>query len=289
MQNPFFYNNLYVMQKTLTQQGTTRGLSPNIWSRVAGGMLSTDGLLTGYFNGDDFTCFGDTYTLASNLGRYAGEAGAYRAYQDTGDVITQLATEVGGVIDITTTTTDNNETWIQPGQATSVFGKVASTSSKLMIFECRVRMSQVTDTYNMFAGMSEEGLAAADTITDAGALASKDLIGFWVLEADGDSLKYGYRKAGQTAQTLGTYGTALAATTWYKLGWVFDPSPQVPPSKRLTFFVNNVEQTTYGTDSLISAATFPDGEELNFLLGIKNQTNVGKSLQCDWYAMYQAG
>lgn len=289
MTNPFFMSQLYTMHKSLTGQGTTRGLSPQIWNRLAGGMLSTDGILNGFFNGDDFTCFGDTYALAANVGRYAGECGAYRSYQDTGDVISQLATEVGGVLDITTTTTDNNESWIQPGNATSVFGKVLASAPKMLLFEARIRPLQVTDTYNTFCGMSEEGLAAADTITDAGALASKDLLGFWVLEADGDSLKFGWRKAGQAAVTLGTYGTALAANTWYKVGFAYDPSPHIPPAKRLTFYVNNVEQTTYGTDTLLAAATFPDGEELGMLFGIKNQTNVGKTVQMDWWQAYQQG
>lgn len=274
-----------IMHKSLTAHGTGSGLSPNIWSRLLKGGVSPD-TDRGVFLFDDFCTFGDTYAVASNVGRYASEAGAYRSYEDTGDAVTQLATEVGGVLNITTAGTDNNETWIQPGHLTSVIGKVSSSSPKKLLFEARVRPTLVTNTLNWFVGMSEEGLAAADTITDAGALASKDLLGFWVLEDDGDALKFGYRKAGQTGVTVGTYGTALAAATWVKVGFAMDPSPGVPPSKRISFYVNNTEQTSYVAESALDDATFPDGEELNMLFGIKNQTGSARTIGMDWWACY---
>lgn len=286
MLNPFFYNNLYTMHKSLTGHATSRGFSPQVWSRLMGGMLSPDSLLSGYFMGDDFTNLALTTAVASNVGRYASSGGGYLSYEDTGDAITQLATEVGGVLNITTAGTDNNETWIQPGMATSVFSKISSTSTKLLIFEARFRPTLVTDTYNTFIGLSEEGLAAANTITDAGALASKDLIGFWVLEGDGDALKFGYRKAGQTEVTVGTYGTALAANTWVKVGFVVDPN--APPAKRISFYVNNTEQTSYVAESALDDATFPDGEELNMLFGIKNQTGSARTVGLDWFGCYSA-
>jgi hypothetical protein len=288
MLNPSLYPQLYTMHKSLTGQGTMRGLSPNIWSRLAGGMLSPDGQLNGYFNGDDFTSFGDTYAVAANLGRYAGEAGAYRSYEDTGGSITQLATAVGGVVAIATDGTDNDEMWLQPGHATSVFGKIDVSAPKMFLFEARVKISSVADSTNWYCAMTEEGTAAADTISDAGALGDKDTVGFWVLEADGDALKYGWKKAGQTAVT-NAYSTALVADTFYKLGWAYDPSPHISPSKRLTFYVNNVEQTSYGTDTTLAAATFPTGEELNFLFGHKNGSAAAKTSSIDWWACYQAG
>ncbi len=291
MHNPFSYNNLYVTQKSLTGHASARSLSPQIWSRLLGGNMSSDSLLNGYFVGDDFLTFGLTTAVAANVGRYASQGGAYLSYEDTGNAITQIATDVGGVMKIATDATDNDETWIQPGMATSVIGKIASGSGgKMMLFEARVKLSSITNsTLNTIIGMSEEGLAAADTVTDAGALASKDIVGFWVLEGDGDALKYGYRKAGQTEVTVGTYGTALVADTWYKVGFAFDPSPHISPSKRITFYVNNEEQTSYVAESALDDATFPDGEELNMLFGLKNGAAGAVNVSMDWWAAYCAG
>lgn len=262
-----------------------RGLSPRLWSKVANQALSPDGSSNGYFFYDDYLTFANTTAVATNVGRYASQGGGYLSYEDTGGSITQLASEVGGAIRIATDTTDNDEVWMQPGMATSVMGKVASSSGKLMIFETRFRVGQVTDSYNIFLGMSEEGLAAADTVTDAGALADKDFLGFWVTEADGDSLKFGYRKAGGALQTIATVG-AIAASTWYKVGFVFDPDE--PSSRRIKICLDNIESSTYVTGSQISASTFPDGEELNFLAGLKNGAGAIKTLDLDWTGFFQA-
>lgn len=261
---------------------SSSGLSPRVWSRIRNRGTGPDGS-AGYFVGDDFLSFGLTTAVGSNVGRYASRAGAYLSYEDTGGSIAQLATEVGGVVRVTTDTTDNDECWMQPGGATSVIAKAASSSTKLVVFESRVRVSQVASG-NYFVGLSEEGLAAADTVTDAGALASKDLLGFWILEGAPTSLIFGYRKAGQAAQTVFTYGTAIAASTWYKVGFVLDP--EAPPSQCLKAFVDNTEQTTYGASSILDDATFPDGEELNFLIGGKNGTTTATAIDCDWWAVY---
>jgi hypothetical protein len=261
-----------------------RSLSPRLWGQVVKHSLSPDGGSFGYSAGDNF--FGFNGAVSTNVGTYSSQGGGYRSYEDTGNSITQLATEVGGVVRITTDTTDNDESWLCHGSATSVLGKVASSSGKLLAFEARFRLGQIV-THNMFIGLTEEGCAVADTVTDAGALADKDLLGFWILEGAGTSLKYGYRKSGGAVQTVGTYGTAIAASTWYKVGFLYDP--QEVASKRIKFYIQNEEQTSYATATNVSAATFPDGEELNFLAGIKNGAGAASSIDIDWWAFLQAG
>lgn len=265
-----------------------RGLSPRLWSRVQGQSLSPDGFSNWYFAGSDFLNFGMTTAVASNIGRYADASGAYLSYEDTGNAIAPLETEVGGVIRISLDATDNDETWIQPGTAKSVLGKVSDTAGqdKLMLFESRFRVGQINEQ-NVLIGLSEEGLAVADTISDAGALADKDFLGFFIQEGSGSALKFGYRKSGQALQTLATFGTSLVASTWYKVGFVYDPS--APSAKRLAWYVDNVEQSTYVTATNIADATFPDGEELNLLAGIKNGTAAIRTLDLDWWNFAQAG
>lgn len=287
MINPFFMQQLYVTHKSLTGQGTNRGLSPRIWDRLAGGSISVDSQLSGYFAGDDFNCFGDTYAVASNVGRYAGEMGAYRSYEDTGNAITQLVNKNGGVLSVATDATDNDESWIQPGQATSVIGKIDKAAKCLTLFEARIAVSQITNTFGLMCAMSEEALAAADTFADAGTIADKDFIGFWALEGAAATLKYGWNKAGAGGiTTLGTAAT-LVADTFVKIGWAYDPSAHIDPRNRLTFYVNNVELTVYGTDTLLEGATFPDAQYLNWLFGLKNGTASANTITCDWWAFYQ--
>lgn len=267
------------------------GFSGNLWGRMEDCTTSVFGKRHVVVS-DDFHNFGLTTAVTSNVGRYASAGGVYKSYEDTGGAISQLATHTGGVISIGTDNTDNDEVWLQAAGSTGVFGAISDTagSSKLTIFETRFRLPQVTSTYNLFIGLAEEGLAAADTITDAGALASKDFFGFHVAESDGDALNFVYRLAGQNAVTKISGVQALAADTWYKAGAIFDPS--APASKRIKVYVGNTEQSTYVTATNIATATgdaFPDGEEMSFLVGVKNQTTTASTVLVDWFRYFQEG
>jgi hypothetical protein len=271
-------------------QSGGRGLSPRLWGAITGQAGSPDGNSNWFFSGSDFLNFAATTPVAANVGRYAADGGGYLSYEDTGNSISNLATEVGGVIRIATDGTDNDETWLQPGTATSVLGVISNTSGadKRMIFESRFRVGSIADgAAHVFIGLTEEGLAAADTVTDAGAMGDKDFIGFRIAESAGNALTVVYRKAGQVMQTLFTYGTALAASTWVKAGFVYNP--QAPASKRIRFYIDNVEQSTYITATQIAAALFPNGEELNFLAGFKNGGANARSLDLDWWYFGQQG
>lgn len=278
-------NALYTMHQG---QSGGRGISPRLWAKAKGMMLSPDGFQNAFSDGDDFVRFGTIAPGAS--GTTGGFYNGYAYYVDTSTnvcSIQQIATEVGGVIRFQSSADDNDDANLQAGGTAGVFGKVDNTNLKMLIFETRVRFTQVGNTYNWFVGFSEEGCSATDGVfTDAGAMADKDRLGFWVLEADGDALVYGYKKAGQTIQSLGT-AIAISAATWYKLGFILDP--EAPPSQRIAFYVNNEDQGTYVTDTLIAAATFPNGEEMSFLAGIKNQTTSAQSVDMDWWYAFQNG
>lgn len=264
-------------------QSGGRGPSPRLWGAITGQAGSPDGNSNWFFAGDDFLGFTGATTAYYGTTPYTG-------YIDTGNTIAQLATEVGGVVQLTTDGTDNDEVWLSPGGAASVLGVISDTAGadKKLIFESRFRVSSVADTsMRMFVGLSEEGLAAADTATDAGAMADKDFIGFSIAEGDGDALTFTYKKAGQTVQVPFTFGTALAASTWYKVGFIYDPTQ--PASKRIKIFVDNVEQSTYVTATQIATATFPDAEELNFLAGFKNGGANAKNMALDWWYFGQQG
>ena len=274
-----------------TYKGSTyRALSPRIWSRFHGQAMAPDGSDQAFIIGSDLRAFGKTFAVASNVGRYNCEGCHYISYEDTGDAIAQIATDRNGAVTFTSAATDNNESWLQPGDTASVMGLISDTAGddKMLAFECRVKLGQLAETAG-FWGLSEEGLAAADTLVDdTGALASKDFIGFHVAaHATAPEIDFVYRKAGQTAQVLIDALKVVVADTYYNLGFIYDPKADT--TKRITIYLDNAEQTTYVTGTQIAAATFPDGEELQPLFGQKVGAAAAKTTTLDSWAFGQIG
>lgn len=268
---------------------SSRGLSlGTLWKNCR--RIGTEGL---YYNEDTF--FWDDFKMMGKVapaisgataGFLASEGGAYQYYVDTGtstSSIEGLAASLDGICKLITGSTDNHEVWMQAGAGGNL-GLITATNPQRMWFECRFATGQITTTSNTFVGLGEEGLAAANTVTDAGALADKDLLGFWTLEAASQTLVFGYKKAGQTAVEVIAALQTLVADTFYKLGFMFDPL--APAAKRLKVFKNGVEQTTYVTAANIAAATFPLEQKMSPLFGIKNN-NAAVNASLDWWAFSQ--
>jgi len=286
----FLPHNLYTVHKG----ANTTGLSPRIWSRLSGSMMASDGNKRLVLVGDDFTSFYGTVT--AKVGDYSG---GYKSYEESGGSITQLATHTGGVIAITSDGTDNDDMALAAGGATGVFGAISDTagSDYVTAFEVRFRVSTVADdTGAFFVGLTEEGLAAVASMTDdTGVMASKDHIGFATVHRNGGTagtnavLKFVYQKAGQTQVIKIAALETLVADTWYKAGFVCDPS--AIPSKRIAVYLDNVEQSTYVTATNIATASgsaFPDGEELTFsALTHQGGATGAHSLLLDWWAFGQ--
>jgi hypothetical protein len=217
----------------------------------------------GIYRHEDWANFGKTTAIASNVGRYAGKAGPYVSFEDTGCAVLQDVTALGTVK--VTTDSDNDEVSISTH---GVLGKFNSdtTSPRKMWFETRIAVAQIV-TQNFFIGLAEEDLAGVTgVIGDTGVIAAKDYVGFQVAEAASATLTLTYKKAGQTAQVPISSLSTLVADTYVNLGWVFDP--QAPVAKRIKIFVNGAEQSTYVTATNTAAATFPSGEEMSFLWAI---------------------
>lgn len=282
--NGLFPNQLYTGH--LNQAG--RVFSPMLWKHVTGVGLTPSGTGAGWLLADDFRNLGGILDsdISATVGTYVSEAGAYYSYQDTGNTIANVATEKNGIARISLDGTDNDETWLSPGTATTVNGVITSGTGGVQIFEARVRFGQVgNDSMACFIGMAEEGAAVADAKADnTGALAAaKDFIGFDVLHADGDALRFIYQKASQTQQIV--YTKAIVASQWYNLGFAYNPAAS--PSKRLMVAIDNVP-VAYVSATSIAAATFPSGEELNMLVGGKNGGAVASTLDIDSWASYSA-
>lgn len=258
--------------------------SPKLWINANGRGVSADGYGTGRHWGDDFGGFGIGTAVAANVGYYSSEGGTYKSYEDTGGSVAGVATN-GGVVRLSVDADDDQECWLQYGSSGGTLCALSETagSNKMTIFEARWKVSTVVGS--LFVGLTEEAFAANSAISDAGAISDKDVIGFFVTEGAATSLTFMYKKAGQTAQTVLTWGTAIAADTWYKTGFIYNPN--APASQRITAYINNTEQTTYVTATAMAAATFPDAQSLTFSGGTKNVTDI-KTMDFDWWHLWQA-
>lgn len=292
-----FPNALYTLH-----QGKSggRGLSPRLWSRVHGQMVSPDGFSNAFLTMDDFTNFsgiapGATITLPSATVASPTGYGLYIDGTSTQGSILPLATEDGGVARILTGATDNHETWLSAmGGAGALGGLFASISGsqapRLTVFEARVRMSSVADDVGAyFVGLGQAGSATADhKVDNTGVLADRNFIGFNTVHTNGGTagtnalLNTQYRRSGQAQQSVGSAVT-IAANTWYKLGFVYDPLE----SDRVKFFINNVQQGTTLSAAAVAATLFPSNGRMTFVAGVKNGSAAAASLDIDWWAFYQ--
>jgi hypothetical protein len=279
MSGLFVPNALYTIHRGVD----CRTLSPRIWTRVAEKMCGPSGN-AGYFLYDDFRNFSATTAVATNVGRYNSDGNQWYTFEDTGNAVTQIATNKNGVVTLTTDADDNSEVGMVSCGNTGVLGEI-STSTSFLAMEWRFSVAQIV-TQNLVLGMGEEGLCVTDgIIDDSGDHTSKDLIGFSVNEDAASTLVFGYRKAGQTEQFPITSLKTLVASTFYNVGLVYDTS--APPSKRLAVYLDNAEQATYVDADDIAAATFPLGEELALYAAVKNVTDI-TAMSLDSVAFYQA-
>lgn len=273
------------MQHTVKYAGAAynaskRGPSQIIWGDCPWVEIVNDPSLGRTF-ADDFTSF--TGTVASNVGKY----GQWYSFEDTGGAVSQIATDVNGVVSLVTDTTDNDDIILTTGGNTgglAIFNTAANSGTKLW-FEARVKPAAITKG-NWFVGLAEEGLAVTDGIfADAGTLVDKDMVGFAVLEADSAALAVKYNTAsGGGITTPSTPSKTLVAGQWYKLGIKYDPETG------LTYYIVDETagtETSNATAIAASATNFPDGEELAIYLGLKNSSGATNTLSCDWVRFAQ--
>lgn len=252
--------------------------SPAIWDRLS--MTDLHHKKVRHF-WEDFTSFALTEAVAANAGTYVGNE-YWHTYEDTGDTIAQLATDANGVVAVSIAATNNNESWMQAGSATSVMfiPKTKANGGTSILFEARVQMSTVVG--NMFVGLAEEAGAAANFIADAnGTLVDKDYIGFLVDEDAPTLARFVCSKASGTATNISSSAHTFAADTWVKLGFIIDMQDS-DNAKRIKGFVDGVDIGSYLSNTNYENTTnFPTGEELHVIFGGKNN-NAAKVVRADW-------
>ena len=301
---------------------STDSLSPRIWGNLPIKNWSCG--LGGFFFYDDFRGFGkldgtgytvsggSDSTLSANeqnildvLLRTQMQNGSQNGYSNfltagttnaSGVILSQLATESSGVIRVTGNDADQDGSCLQYGTAGCVKVNKEANDPKALAFEARVRLGSVTnDAMGWFLGLAQEGLNSANGVMahSTAIMADIDHIGFHQDLADGDAIDFVYTLAGETdtIQIAGVQVPAITSATtpntaWYKLGFLFNPG--APPANRIRIFVDNVEQSTYITETEIAASDFPEGEEMTPTWATTVGGASAITMDMDWWAVGQA-
>lgn len=289
MHNLMLPSSLMVPAKAGSDLGS--GPSAAIIGKYYQAMNSGDGS-RGLFLGDDFQTFGLVTAISSNAAYYGSSGIVYKSYEDSTGTVAQVLTLPNGVLRLTTDGGDNDENWIQPHLSNhAVIHHDTVASRRLVGWECRFKLDSVADNVQaIFLGLSEESRAVADQkVDDTGVLADKDFIGFDSVHANGGTagtnaiLTFKYNKAsGSGPITAISNVQAMAAATWYKAGFLYDPA--APPSRRLKVYVDGANNANYVTETEIDTSTdFPDGEMLGTLLGHKDGSTTAANMDIDWW------
>lgn len=212
---------------------------------------------------DDFLTLPIDNTTANPVGwTYTGDA--------NGDATLKTG-EFGGVLNLQTGATDNNETTLELGSgATGTMFEITNAGGKKLWYECRVKALQHADEA-IFIGLAEEGLGANFLTDDTGVPADKDFIGFRYKTDASDEWDIAWKKAGQTEQEGAN--EVENADDWHTFGFYFDGTSTV------TFYIDGTASSTTATTS---AATFPSGEELAPIIAIKTGSGATVQADVDW-------
>lgn len=192
----------------------------------------------------------------------------------TGAIILELSSP-GGTIKLTTHTDANDAAGLILGSgATGEPFLIKQNTGKKLWYGSRVKMAEHTDNLCAFIGLAGGG-ATFDAMTDTtGILADNvDLIGFNVLAASGDLVKYSF-KTGTKAVVAATAITAHAAA-YYTYNLYFDGLTTV------YVYINDVYIGTMD----VSAAAFPEnGVAPAFFV---KTTSGAKNMHIDWVKCVQ--
>ena len=257
-----------------------RGPSPAIWAGcpALNYELNPEAGMH-YF--DDLT---DGIVVAANQSVSAaaalGTTGDFAAFTLTGTAISTLATDHKGVVTLTVTVDEDADCRIAYPMNTETAGFFKFTSGKRSWFETRVKSDNVTNAKtNCFIGFMEEArMATGELIAVAGgATADVDYVAFRQDEADGNAWQTHYNTASGGHTVLSATAGVITLNTFHKLGIYCDGTT-------VFFYIDGVRLA----DSVaLSAANFPDGEEMAFYFGIvaASATTIIQSI--DWVKFAQ--
>jgi hypothetical protein len=302
---------------------TARGPSPAIWADCPWEAMDEDPTLGMKF-WDDFTVIGN----ADMTSAYANSIGQWSSYGYAGAQLNDGQKE-GGVIKLSSNG-DNEGLTLLSSAGSFRFCSANSTTapnySQKMWFETRIAKSVITTAHiSVFVGLMAptlaSGLPAAAqpwTTTDDTLMTAGDTFGFNL--AGTTSTRGGPTEVGTsfclasgtinyptnlTALMAATGQTVLAADTYVKLGWIFDPGALIAPvssatarqtagnlrRKLIRFFVNGLEAPAFLTSDDIANATSGQLFPTAFMCPVLSVMNMASQssdyLAADWVRIAQ--
>lgn len=237
-----------------------RGPSPALWHGCDWGRIVEDPSY-GYGFFDDFMDFPLPGTQTTQL-----QLGSYKVYNTgSGQVIVDAMPHAsspvgaGGVLSMLCDTA-GDQSVIGTHQCPFSLG---SSAGKLW-FEARVAVTSIaTAMTHMFVGLGNNfdvTFGAAIPLADADATGTAvALLGFNRLEDGLGVLNTSYTDEAATYTNIQASAGSIAAETWVKLGFCFDP---LNTAEALRFFVNGSECTTPMTAAALAALTHLDASGL---------------------------
>jgi hypothetical protein len=256
---------------------TDRMPSPFLWKDCPEDSLRT-GACDGYVYWNDF--LGD-YSLAANQSATVLPDGVVGWTGATAGTLSMSASDDPTGVLRMLTTTDNEDTGIAILGGNNVVGQCIFTSNKKLWFETRLKFNNITDSkFGVFVGFAEEALASTAAVVAAdGTMADKDYVGFHRLEADGDKMDLVYNTASGSTSPVTHLADAvtLVADTYIKLGIYCDGT-------EVYFYVNGIK---VGSELLLAATDFPNGEEMAFYIAQQAAHADDAYTYVDWVKIAQ--
>ena len=225
----------------------------------------TNDLSVAYHYTEDFIAYGIDTTAAGLL-----HVVGWNTAGDAAATLTQAAGTLGGWIVLGPVTGSNNESYHQLGElGTETYLEYVDSSGFESWVEFRLNPNSVATAGNLVFGLASEGAAAANFIDDGGAdIADVDFVGFALWEAEMDSAEQIYQTTGGAFVVNDSTLVTASATSY---GLYFDGN------STLSYYIGGTAVSTV----LITAAGFPDGEELSPIIGIK-QGAADRTVSVDW-------
>ena len=243
------------------------GLSDQIWrsGKIDKALADFSG---GALLRDDFL---GIYTFTSGT-----PASGYACYEDAGAAVASDTDDPNGVVTLTTGTTDNDEASLSSGIG---FMEIASSSPQYVAFEARVKLTVLAEAA-IFVGLADPTMVGANALVDAtGAITDADVVGFHIAaQASSVTMDAIHRISGTAVVTVQSdvhtdLTSSLTADTYMTLGIKYEATD-------VTFYVDG---ELVGTVTDVTAATFPDGEQLAPVFAIKTGNTTSKVLSVDWF------
>lgn len=233
-----------------------RLMSRNIWGDCPI-MDLLEGTVPGVYYYDDWQDWPLIGTQTTQIG-----FGKYKLY-NTGAGVFDKVTSVnsvelaGGCMQVSLDT-DNDSGTIAQAQPTYYLSNSLTTAGKLWFECCYAQNSIATNMASVFFGLAEVDqftlaatvpLNAGDPINNSGSILAFRIAedGLGVVDTAVSDRATSFTNIGATE------GGTMAANTFAKYGFVYDPAADA--SRRIVFYLNNLELTTKYTDTNLAATT----------------------------------